>query len=76
MKRLKWFNSQTPELQERFKTNCNELNKDYSFEEWINISENHYNYKNYRVNIGSAFVWSMSPEGHQFWSDIDKSIED
>ncbi len=72
MTRLEWFNNQTPELQEQFKTNCNKLNNgNYSFEEWVNQSEEYYS----RVNIGGAFAWSMSPEGHQFWWDIDKSIE-
>lgn len=68
--RKEWFENQTLEIQEKFKTNCDVLNlcNDF-FEYWI--SNKHIYGAN---NIQGAFVWSKSPEGEVFWRELDDKL--
>ena len=69
MTRQEWFDSQTPKVQEQFKTNCDTLNKYPTFEWWINQTSE------LSSGIGGAFVWSDSKQGHKYWSEINEKYE-
>jgi len=69
MTRLEWFNNQTPELQEKFKHNCNTLNNgEPYFDYWVN---NHTVTK----GLGGAFVFLKSSEGHEFWYELNNQLK-
>ena len=69
MTRQEWFDSQTPEVQEQFKTNCDTLNEDNEFDFWINPPFE------LTCGIGGAFVWADSEQGHRYWSKINAKYE-
>jgi hypothetical protein len=68
MTRKKWFANQTPELQERFKNNCNTLNESIEFFEfWVNSAAT--------KGLCGAFAFYKSKEGHAFWQDLSVELE-
>ena len=70
MTRKEWFDNQTPKVRKEFKKNCEELNVSLTLEAWIKMG----NTENIK-NIEGAFVWDKSPQGHQYWFEINKKIE-
>jgi len=62
------YDSLSKEIQGKIEVNCNNLNRMYCFDAWIigDHSED---------AISRAFVWNDSPEGHDYWSSINKEIE-
>lgn len=69
MTRQEWFDNQTPEVQEQFKTNCDTLNETNEFDFWINPPIE------LTGGIGGAFVWADSEQGHKYWSKINEKYE-
>lgn len=71
MTRQKWFDNQTPEVQEQFKMNCDALNEDYEFEDWLNQPAPITN------GIYGAFRWANSKQGYKYWDEINaKYLQD
>jgi len=68
MTRKEWFDNQTPEIQEKFKYNCNNLNEGIQyFDYWINNT-------NGVKGLGGAFVFCKSSEGHDYWYDQHREL--
>jgi hypothetical protein len=69
MTRQEWFNNQTPELQEKFKYNCNTLNDNYAyFEHWVNND-------GITRGLSGAFVFAESSEGREFWYELNNQLK-
>ena len=67
MTRLEWFNGQAPDVQDKFKNNCNTLNSGVEFfEHWVNT--------NTTPGLGGAFVYLASEEGHEYWRSINDEL--
>jgi hypothetical protein len=67
MTRQEWFNTLTPEVQEKFRNNTNQnesASEDSFFNFWISQ-------KGITSGIGGAFVFHKTPEGFTYWNDID-----
>ena len=67
MTRLEWFNSQAPEVQDKFRNNCNTLNSGIEFfDYWVNA--------NTSPGLDGAFVYLNSEEGHEYWRSISNEL--
>ena len=69
MTRQEWFDKQTKKVQNQFKTNCDTLNTDGTFDWWMS-QENELT-----SGIGGAFVWNDSEQGHVYWNKINEKYE-
>ena len=68
MTRQEWFNNQTPEIQEKFKHNCDTLNNGYAFfEPWISGGTT--------KGLAGAFQFGRSSEGHEFWYKLNVQLK-
>jgi dihydroorotate dehydrogenase len=68
MTRKEWFDNQTPELQEKFKYNCNTINDEPCFDYWITND-------NGTGGLSGAFVFHRSMEGHTFWYELNNQLQ-
>ena len=68
MTRKEWFDNQTPEIQEKFKHNCDTLNNGYAyFEYWISGGPT--------KGLGGAFQFGRSSEGYEFWYELNNQLK-
>lgn len=68
MTRQEWFNTLTPEVQEKFRNNTNAtdtITPDSFFEFWLT-------HNSITPGIGGAFVFARTPEGFVYWNEIDE----
>jgi hypothetical protein len=70
MTRQEWFDAQSVIVQTKFLSNCIKLNLDSDFfGDWIG---NKYPY--HAEGLRGAFVWSDSPEGDDYWRDLNSKF--
>lgn len=70
MTRLEIIESFDEETKAKFIKNCNGLNRFMNYDWWLNKDIGDY----LSDGIGGAFGWDSTPEGYDFWEDIDKQI--
>ena len=66
MTNKQWYRSLPDELQDKVAYNCNALNKSYRFVQWYDDKRT--------VDLGGAFSWRHTPEGFDFWYDINRKL--
>lgn len=71
MTKQEWLDSQTPKVRREFKNNCNRLNVALMLKDWLKIHE-----PLETCGISGAFVWKESPQGHQYWYEINRKIKE
>jgi len=62
------YDSLSKRIQDKIEANCNNINPFSTFDYWIRQDSS-------KSAILKAFVWSDSPEGHGYWSKVNKEIE-
>ena len=67
------YDNFSKEIQDKIETNCNNLNKHSKFDVWIRVLND--DPQAIDSGIRGAFVWINSPEGHEYWSGLNKQIE-
>jgi hypothetical protein len=69
MTRLEWFNEQSEEIKDKFKHNCNTFNSFNDFFDWWISKKDEELFV--RSGISGAFTFNLTPEGHDFWANIN-----
>ena len=67
MTNKEWYRSLPNYLQDKVACNCNALNKSYRFVQWYDDKRT--------LSLGGAFSWKDTPEGFDFWYDINATLE-
>jgi hypothetical protein len=71
MTNVDWFNTLSPDVQDKIVHNVNSLNHTITFEWWADRP-----LEDGSSAVLGAFVWVDSPEGHSYWSNINSEYVD
>lgn len=67
MTNKQWYRSLPNDLQDKVAHNCNALNEHWRFVQWYDDERT--------LRLDSAFSWKDTPEGFDFWCDINETLK-